>query len=615
MATAFESIGRMEEIHHDDEDLLGLLTTLEDATDIRIDEKDIMEGGDSQKIPADRQLELFYRAKEGDADAAEELITSLTNFIYFFNRKTGLYFSNDEALEIGYLGIAQAFDNFDINRKVLFSTHACNHIRWGILNEIRRRKRVIGHEKSSDTFLKWHPSGADHSQVVENAIDSEERMLKKRKLLGFLDMSAAKIILYRSGAMDGKKYTQEETAEKMGLSKQRVGQIEQVATDTIQTAIENNGVLPVSAIVNKIERDDQRIAAVLREMHGINKYRETHSVKEMMQRYSMSQSGITSLRAQAKSRLLLASGIIGPDHNLQKVINMIKDKGKNKNKTIRSLGEDVRKKIFTALSSTQNELHRDILAYRLGQHENGRIATQRETAEALGNTEANIQMGEMLAIPELCTHYLLQDSESTQAQKGYVTLLEILNTTKNAAIRKAALRILDSRHVGRIGEAIESLPVSRQRIIMRTLHPEEQYPDTLDRNEKRKIQYEQKVELLDIMETMADFMGIPQYENPTMQKISEYNMTRASIEAIAEDSEITEIKSIIEKIRKEHMATAVFLEMRLGIGREKKASYREIQEKTKLPLQTVHTMLSNTLHTLDKKLSYARKKDTKTTLP
>lgn len=615
MATAFESIGRMEEVHHDDEDLLGLLTTLEDATDIHIDEKDSIEDEDSQKIPADRQLELFCRAKEGDADAAEELITSLTNFIYFFNRKTGLYLSDDEALEIGYLGIAQAFDNFDINRKVLFSTHACNHIRWGILNEIRRRKRVIDHEKSSDTFLEWYPSGADHSQVVENAIDSEERMLKKRKLLGFLDISAAKIILYRSGAMDGKEYTQEETAEKMGLSKQRVGQIEQVATDTIQTAIENNGVLPVSAIVNKIERDDQRIAVVLREIHGINKYRETHSVKEMMERYSMSQSGITSLRAQAKSRLLLASGIIGPDHNLQKVIDMIKDKGKNKNKTIGSLGEDVRKKISTALSSTQNELHRDILAYRLGQHENGRIATQRETAEALGHTEANIQMGEMLAIPELCTHYLLQDSESTQAQKGYVTLLEILNTTKDAAIRKAALRILDSRHVGRIGEAIESLPVSRQRIIMRTLHPEEQCPDTLDRNEKRKIQYEQKIELLDVMETMADFMGIPQYENPTIQKISEYNMTRASIEAITEDSEISEIKSIIEKIRKEHMATAVFLEMRLGIGREKKASYREIQETTKLPLQTVHTMLSDALHTLDKKLSYARKKDAKTTLP
>lgn len=620
MATVFETIGHKEEVYHDGEDLLGLLQTLEYASDEATQKELHIEKEESSvRISESKQLQLFHRTKEGDESAAEELINSVTDFVYFINRKTGSQFTEEEAIEIGYFGIAKAFDTFDVDRKVLFSTHACNHIRWAILNEIKRKKRITEHEKSSETIAEWHSGGPDPSRIVEHTLDSEEKMLKQRKLLGFLDQTAARIILYRSGAMDGTKYTQQETAEKMGISKQRVGQLEQVATDAIHTAIQNNGVLPISAVVNKIERDDKKYAMILREMHGINKHRKTRTVKEMMERHEMSQSGITTIRANARARLLLASGIISPEHDLQKAINMLKhkDKGKrSKEQTIDSLGAGVREKIMAAINTNTNSMHRDVLTARFGQSAMNRIATQDEAAESIGCSEGSVQMAEMLAIPEFCTHYLLQDDETTETQKGYVALMGILNTTKDSTIRKALLRILDSDNIGRIGEAIDLLPPAKKNTLFSAIHTEAERPTVpLERSAKRKIQYEQKIELLDTLEMMSDAMGIPLYENPTIQKISELNMTNASIEAIAEDDEVEEIKTIIDLIQKNQKVYADFLYMRLGIGREKKATYKEIQAETNLPLQTVSTMLGDALHLLDKKLSFARKQKKNTTPP
>ncbi|MDA0376243.1 MAG: sigma-70 family RNA polymerase sigma factor [bacterium] len=613
MATILETIGVREEIHHDGDNLLILFHDLENASDETEPEELSTEKEEcTESIPKNKQLALFNRAKCGDADAAGELIRSVTKFIHYINKKTGSRFTEDEAVEIGYLGIAKAFDSFDPDREVLFSTHAYNHIRWAILNEIKRKKRITDHEKSCEGIAEMFSGGRDPSLIAEEKIDSEEQTISYRKLLAFLDKRCASIMLYRSGAMDGTAYTQEETAAKIGITKQRVSQLEHGAKSTIHTVIENNGVLPISEVVNKIERDEPRSANVIRETHGINKYRETHTVMEMMERYGMSQSGITTLRAQAKSRLLLASGIISTEHDLQHVINMLKskDKGKrDKQQTIESLGSSVRIKIIEAIHANPNALHRDVLTSRLGLPTFYRIATQSETAEGLGCTEANVQMVEMLAIPKLCTHYLLRDNETTQTQKGYVALLEILNTTKDSDIRKAVLRILDSSNVGRIGEAFEALPVARQGTLLKTLNPENTTQEEVggDRKEIRRVQYEQKIELLDILETMTDSMGIPLYESPTIQRIAELNMTSASIEAITEEDEVKEIASIIEDIQNNQKKIGVFLRMRLGIGREKKATYKEIQAETRLPLQTVHTMLRDALHLLDKKLSYNRK--------
>ena len=143
MATVFETIEDRHETIPDGEDILSILDILNDASSATFTIEDISTEEASGSLPRDKQLELFYRTKEGDTDAAEELIRSVTNLAYFINRRTGSRFSDDEALELGYFGIAKAFDSFDPNRKVLFSTHAGNHIRWALLNEISKRKRRL----------------------------------------------------------------------------------------------------------------------------------------------------------------------------------------------------------------------------------------------------------------------------------------------------------------------------------------------------------------------------------------------------------------------------------------------------------------------------------------
>lgn len=93
-----------------------------------------------------QQEELLQRAKQGDRQAAEELVVNNTGLIWSVARR---YFGRgvdpDDLYQLGCLGFIKAVDGFDLNFGTQFSTYAVPKI----AGEIRRFLRDDGTVKVS----------------------------------------------------------------------------------------------------------------------------------------------------------------------------------------------------------------------------------------------------------------------------------------------------------------------------------------------------------------------------------------------------------------------------------------------------------------------------------
>ena len=89
-------------------------------------------------LPNSEMMELLVRAKEGDRDAREEMISGNLRLVLsviqrFHNRGE----CADDLFQVGCIGLMKAIDNFDVSQPVRFSTYAVPMI----IGEIRRYLR------------------------------------------------------------------------------------------------------------------------------------------------------------------------------------------------------------------------------------------------------------------------------------------------------------------------------------------------------------------------------------------------------------------------------------------------------------------------------------------
>lgn len=247
------------------------------------------------KIPvlsAEEEKELWKKYKEeGDKEALKKILEANLKFVVNYAKKfRGMGLSFEDLINEGNLALIEAALRFDPSRNVRFVSYAVWWIRQAIINAFARDKRVFSlpvkhvylFEKLSkkeaelkenlkrkptteelavelkksrekieelisvaDERLQFNIESETSSEppfVVGGADDSDvERILMREslnklmgELLSNLKEREAEILKMRYGIEDGKPKTLQEISELMGISKERVRQIENKAMEKLR---------------------------------------------------------------------------------------------------------------------------------------------------------------------------------------------------------------------------------------------------------------------------------------------------------------------------------------------------------------------------------------------
>ena len=143
----------------------------------------------------------------------------------------------DELISIGTIGLIKAVSTFDYKKGAKFATYASRCIENEVLMNFRAAKKSAGDiylgepvetdkDGNSMTLIDLIDDGVDIHELVELNIRSKQ-------LYGFLekclDKRELEIIIYRYGLYSGSPHTQNETAERLGISRSYVSRIEKKA--------------------------------------------------------------------------------------------------------------------------------------------------------------------------------------------------------------------------------------------------------------------------------------------------------------------------------------------------------------------------------------------------
>ena len=188
------------------------------------------------------------RARSADLDRVEELlreagairnriIRSYLRLVISIVRKyTGHSQDFFDLVSEGNISLIQASERFDFGRGNRFSTYAT----WAIINDFARRiprdrSRRVRFATGREGLLQALTDHRDRGRA--DAMDQEQCREVIRKLLGYLDDREQAILVRRFG-LAGDKQTLVEVGRELGISKERVRQLESRALDKLRTLAE-----------------------------------------------------------------------------------------------------------------------------------------------------------------------------------------------------------------------------------------------------------------------------------------------------------------------------------------------------------------------------------------
>ena len=250
-------------------------------------------------LSPEEERKLAFRIRKGDANARRKLILANLRLVVSIARKYMQYsVSFRDLIAEGNIGLMRAIENFDPDRGTKFSTYATWWIRQSItrslsnqsrtvrvpvyLNESLSRYRKVLEDYYTKTGLQptceevakiLGISAEEARQLQENfpsimssdikqSLEEDEgsKITKKIQpplrtksfaedvqkeqdlefLIQLLSEREAQVIRYRYGLVDGKPYTLLETSKMLGITRERVRQLEQLALKFLQKYVEEH---------------------------------------------------------------------------------------------------------------------------------------------------------------------------------------------------------------------------------------------------------------------------------------------------------------------------------------------------------------------------------------
>jgi len=249
-------------------------------------------------LTPEQEIKLNKRVRKGDEQARKEMIRSNLRLVINIAKRY-MYLGTPllDLIEEGNLGLMKAVDKFNYKKGFRFSTYAAWWIRQGITRsiseqgkmirvpvymneliakwkkkreqltqklkrtptdeEIARRLRIpkdkmgqINFWMSTTTSSLEAPIGEDSEKQVSDLVEDQtaqapdaaiEHLFDKERLNSLLDIMNERerqVLDLRFGLADAKPHTLAEVAEKLGVSRERIRQIEEAALKKLRKFVE-----------------------------------------------------------------------------------------------------------------------------------------------------------------------------------------------------------------------------------------------------------------------------------------------------------------------------------------------------------------------------------------
>ena len=187
--------------------------------------------------------DCFIKMSQGDKAAKNKLIEhNLRLVAHIVKKYAQTPAEQDELISIGTIGLIKAVSSFDYSKGAKFATYASRCIENEVLMSFRAAKKSAGDiyinepvetDKDGNTMslIDLIDDGVDIHEQVELTIHSKQLY---RFLDSALDQRETEIIIYRYGLYGTSPHTQNETAEKLGISRSYVSRIEKKAIQKLK---------------------------------------------------------------------------------------------------------------------------------------------------------------------------------------------------------------------------------------------------------------------------------------------------------------------------------------------------------------------------------------------
>ncbi len=236
------------------------------ASDNRLDpgfHKAVM---DPLLVPAEEQRNLLIKAKQGDREARDRLIVCNLKFVCSLARRyRGRGLPLSDLVQEGSIGLMKAIDRYDPGRKVKFTTYAAWWILCGIQRAIIRDSRTIRLSFHIVRTINRHMRGIQDTDAVMklgqigrvttslHTLEEEDRgrflavpnfdleeLVKAeavKHLLSVLDDRERKVLVERFGLGGKEESSLRQIGDSLGISYERVRQIEEKALEKIRRGL------------------------------------------------------------------------------------------------------------------------------------------------------------------------------------------------------------------------------------------------------------------------------------------------------------------------------------------------------------------------------------------
>ena len=201
-------------------------------------------GSFPKPLSAAEERECFEHMKKGDKSARAKLIECNMRLVAHIVKK---YYQSsddpDDLISIGSLGLIKAVDSFNPDKSTKLATYAARCIENEILMYFRSKKKTANDISINDEIdcdkdgnpLSFMDIISEDDNIVEQ-IYGKMQIEKLAKAISLLDERERSIILLRYGLSEP-ALTQNETADRLGISRSYVSRLEKKALETLRKSM------------------------------------------------------------------------------------------------------------------------------------------------------------------------------------------------------------------------------------------------------------------------------------------------------------------------------------------------------------------------------------------
>ena len=204
-------------------------------------------GSFPRPLSREEERDCIERWAAGDMDARNTLIEHNLRLVSHILKK---YYAQaddmDDLLSIGTIGLIKGVDSYRPDKGVRLSSYCSRCVENEVLMYFRSRRKSQGDLSLSDALEGDGDGGLSILDVLADEDDMAERLGERelcaqlRGLIGrVLTEREAKVIRLRYGLEGGAALTQQQTAERIGVSRSYVSRIEKRALEKLREALED----------------------------------------------------------------------------------------------------------------------------------------------------------------------------------------------------------------------------------------------------------------------------------------------------------------------------------------------------------------------------------------